>query len=318
MGCRDAPRRSWRGSRSEPCDSSADFAASTTQRSAFTLVELLVVIAIIALLTAILLPALGRVRRQGKAVVCRANLKQWGQVLAIYTQDNEGRLPCGSPGGIWLLRGEALSLDASDKPVTRSGIRTKGIARCPMALRPRGDEISPSTPGVAYAFSGTSWAPRQRVTITFGSTFAAWQIIRPAPHFPISYGFNGWLLKTDPGLPGGLLRAQPGVNTYSLTGKANFPALLDCVGADHAPLSEDKPPAEPDDNQASEMARFCINRHGGYVNALFLDWSARRVGLKELWTLKWHRDYDTGGPWTVAGGVDLWRWPLWMRDLKDY
>jgi prepilin-type N-terminal cleavage/methylation domain-containing protein/prepilin-type processing-associated H-X9-DG protein len=53
----------------------------------FTLVELLVVIAIIALLLSILMPALGKVRAQGKAVVCAAHEKQYGLGLAMYIND---------------------------------------------------------------------------------------------------------------------------------------------------------------------------------------------------------------------------------------
>jgi prepilin-type processing-associated H-X9-DG protein len=62
----------------------------------------------------------------------------------------------------------------------------------------------------------------------------------------------------------------------------------------------------------------CINRHDGYINSLFLDWSVRKVGLKELWTLKWHRQFNTAGPWTKAGGADPEDWPAWMRKFKDY
>ena len=62
----------------------------------------------------------------------------------------------------------------------------------------------------------------------------------------------------------------------------------------------------------------CINRHEGGVNALFMDWSVRKVGLKELWTLKWHREFDTTNPWTRAGGVQPDDWPEWMRGFKDY
>ena len=62
----------------------------------------------------------------------------------------------------------------------------------------------------------------------------------------------------------------------------------------------------------------CINRHDGGVNCVFLDGSVRKVGLKELWTLKWHGRFDTAGPWTKRGGVRPEDWPQWMRRFKDY
>jgi prepilin-type processing-associated H-X9-DG protein len=83
------------------------------------------------------------------------------------------------------------------------------------------------------------------------------------------------------------------------------------------PTDNDTPPVAPD-YAANGMGRFCMDRHSGHINCLFLDWSVRKVGLKELWTLKWHESFNTAGPWTKAGGVTLKKWPPWMRGFKDY
>jgi prepilin-type N-terminal cleavage/methylation domain-containing protein/prepilin-type processing-associated H-X9-DG protein len=62
-------------------------------RSAFTLIELLVVISIIALLIAILLPALGAARNSARAITCASNLRQVGITAEIYAQANDGYAP---------------------------------------------------------------------------------------------------------------------------------------------------------------------------------------------------------------------------------
>jgi len=66
------------------------------------------------------------------------------------------------------------------------------------------------------------------------------------------------------------------------------------------------------------MKRFCLNRHNGYIDGIFLDFSVRRIALKELWTFKWHRNFDTAGTWTKAGGVRPGDWPDWMSGFRDY
>jgi len=59
----------------------------------FTLIELLVVIAVIAILMAIMMPALQRVKEQAREMTCRANLRQYGIAQSLYLDDNDGRYP---------------------------------------------------------------------------------------------------------------------------------------------------------------------------------------------------------------------------------
>lgn len=62
-------------------------------KKGFTLVELLVVIGIIALLLAVLMPALNKAREQGKAMICLTNQKTIGMALIMYAEQNRGKLP---------------------------------------------------------------------------------------------------------------------------------------------------------------------------------------------------------------------------------
>ena len=76
-------------------------AKSLRDKAGFTLVELLVVIAIIALLMAILLPALGRAREMGKRAVCMNQIKQLGIAWTLYCDDNKDKVPVGDVGYSW-------------------------------------------------------------------------------------------------------------------------------------------------------------------------------------------------------------------------
>jgi len=69
---------------------------------AFTLIELLVVIAIIAVLMAILLPALRKVRAQAKQRVCASQVRQHALAFIMWADQNDGKLPLPTHGGSWL------------------------------------------------------------------------------------------------------------------------------------------------------------------------------------------------------------------------
>ena len=88
---------------------------------AFTLIELLVVIAIIALLMSILMPALGKARKQARTTVCGANLHARGSELHVYFNDNNDWIPGVNTTGLanreYQRQSEAEPYQHSDMPV---------------------------------------------------------------------------------------------------------------------------------------------------------------------------------------------------------
>ena len=275
----------------------------------FTLIEILVVISIMALLIAILLPALQKARNQGRAVVCQTNLKQWGSILAIYTEDNQGRLPKRYGDAFWLVRGSALSEGDPNKPSVFQDINAEGIACCPMATRPLHDDDAPGPFKASGPSSSGFW-----ITGKPGSTFKAWEITTPLPRFRCSYGFNVSLFRDlYSSIPLRYKIRLPGLDIYPIRGRTKIPVFLDCAVPGNFFWEFLGP---PEDEQS--VGGFLINRHNGHINGLFLDWSVRKVGLKEIWTLKWKLQFNTAGPWTKAGGVQPEDWPSWMRKFRDY
>jgi prepilin-type N-terminal cleavage/methylation domain-containing protein/prepilin-type processing-associated H-X9-DG protein len=268
---------------------------------AFTLIELLVVIAVVALLMAILLPTLSRVRKQARAVACQSNLRQWGLALQTYAVGNDGKVPpvvgmvsAASIGG----HGQPLPL------VLWSIMDSNDVWLCPMARRPPQE----------------GW---------HGGTFRAWigPIIRRGERSWSAIGSYGQNLSVgvrdcDPHHWQTFVEWQ----TIHIPGAAHIPFFFDCVacaflptyheeGIGPPPQQEGRPDPSPLNNHTWTV---CINRHDGGINMALLDASVRKVGLKELWSLRWEPCTNTANRWTKAGGVRPQDWPKWMRKFKDY
>jgi len=269
-------------------------------KRSFTLIELLVVIAIIALLLAILGPSLGKAKDQVRDVICRSNMKQWTLVYTLYANDNEDSFPQSVPGNTdvspedaWLL---GALLPYYEDLALRDCLSTKSIDRTPDSYN-------------------------------YGGTFIDWGPFPPTEdqtkwwdHYAEgSYGFNNWIADPPPGSSTFWSHSSDNaVRKTSAEGAYMVPMVFDSVCWEAFPKMNDWAP----DNGEHEMDKYdadwatnamkhaCIDRHGGGVNAAFVDMDARHVGLKELWLLKWHANWVRCEPPNA--------WPTWTDRYKDY
>jgi len=229
-----------------------------------------VVISIIALLIAILVPTLSKARRQVKAIGCRSNLKQLGLFFSMYSNNNNGSMHTAS--NEWP---EALRSYYN---------KSERLSCCPMATKPVSE-------GGRHPFAAFS----------AGCRFS-W--LNPAGSIYGSYGINGWVCNPPSEVTTNSF-GLPTANNWrrvNVTGSSNVPLLLDSMWIDSYPDTTNIPPPFDGDEYGSgpmgskQMRFFSINRHDGFVNGLFLDFSVRKIGLKELWKLKWHRNSDLNAP----------------------
>jgi prepilin-type N-terminal cleavage/methylation domain-containing protein len=266
-----------------------------TRRRGFTLIELLVVIAIIALLMAILMPALETARQQAMDTMCISNLKQWGVVLSMYVDDYDGYIM-----GVW--GGEQFGVDEHWWPyaLKRYYADSGDLRLCPNAT--------------------SSW-----FEVPLGA-FHAWDFTQGMGEVPEataegyetffgSYGINEFIGDSK------VWEQEYFWRTVNVKRPGRIPTFTDANFLGHFPRDTDEPPPYSGffDPTADNMSRVCINRHRQAVNSGFLDYSVRKVALKELWTIKWHREFRTDiGPRDDVACGSTGGWPCWMDGFRSF
>lgn len=239
------------------------------RRRAFTLVELLVVIAIIAVLIAILLPALGRAKKVAKTTRCLANLRGMTQTLNMYMSDRQSNLPYYFySDNYWTL-------------ALRDYGNSNKLGECP-------ETSADGTPGAFRHWNVGNSNP---------------QLIATG-----AYGINGWVQKpTTSGTDWGLSQSASPTPQKSWywkfpfvgTPTASIPIMGDSCWPDAWPCEDNKPPTDLTTGVGSTnsdmMRRFCLDRHSKAVNIGFADNHAETVPLGQLWSLKWHSAWKATG-----------------------
>jgi len=233
----------------------------------------------------------------------------------MYTMDNDGYFNPGTTkwaDQYWARWGNVLHKYAGDD--------FKDFWCCPMANTPQ-----------------NVWPEGNEEQTSARQPWRAWGKFNPTsknmwfyqvPGVFGSYGLNAWVVnppvemesRTPPAFKrDGRYPLKDFWRHTAVRGTAKIPMFADCKEPRAWPDDTDTSSPDPEGTADCDhhMRTFQIDRHegSGYINGAFLDFSVRKIGLKELWKLKWHRSFDINGGPTPD---DFDRDSPWLRKYKDY